>query len=102
MPSGGCSSVAEASRSGRFASRAASELRRETLVAPCPELGLVAADGPRDPDPELVVGDAGELGGTFDAVRELRAPGGACDLGLERERLPGGAHVGRRECAVAC
>jgi propanediol dehydratase large subunit len=42
-------------RSARFASRAASELRRETLVAPWAELGLVALEGPNDPEPELVI-----------------------------------------------
>jgi propanediol dehydratase large subunit len=42
-------------RSRRFASRAERELHREVLVSPYPELGLVAADGPNDPQPELVV-----------------------------------------------
>jgi propanediol dehydratase large subunit len=41
--------------SGRFRSRGRRELARETLVSPVPELGLVAADGPNDPEPELVV-----------------------------------------------
>jgi propanediol dehydratase large subunit len=41
--------------SGRFASRGRRDLRRETLVSPYPELGLVARDGPDDPEPELVV-----------------------------------------------
>ena len=41
--------------SERFASRAEKELRRELLVSPLPELGLVAANGPNDPEPELVV-----------------------------------------------
>jgi propanediol dehydratase large subunit len=41
--------------SARFASRAARELRRELLVAPLAELGLVAANGPNDPEPELVI-----------------------------------------------
>ena len=44
-------------RSERFASRADSELRRETLISPWAELGLVAANGPNDPEPELVVED---------------------------------------------
>ncbi len=44
-----------AERSARFASRAAKELRRELLVTPLPELGLVAANGPNDPEPEIVV-----------------------------------------------
>ena len=47
-------------RSARSASRAARELRRELLVSPAPELGLVAADGPNDPEPELVV-EAGRV-----------------------------------------
>jgi propanediol dehydratase large subunit len=43
--------------SRRFASRERRDLHRELLVSPYPELGLVAADGPRDPSPELVVDD---------------------------------------------
>jgi propanediol dehydratase large subunit len=42
-------------RSRRFESRDRRSLRREVLVSPLPELGLVAADGPQDPAPELVV-----------------------------------------------
>jgi propanediol dehydratase large subunit len=41
--------------SRRFASRAARDLSLEQLVSPFPELGLVAANGPNDPEPELVV-----------------------------------------------
>jgi propanediol dehydratase large subunit len=33
------------------------ELRRELLIAPSPELGLVAMDGPNDPEPSLLVED---------------------------------------------
>jgi propanediol dehydratase large subunit len=33
------------------------ELRREVLVSPLPELGLVAMDGPNDPEPSLVLED---------------------------------------------
>jgi propanediol dehydratase large subunit len=40
-------------RSKRFAARAERELRREVLVSPNPALGLVAANGPNDPRPEL-------------------------------------------------
>jgi propanediol dehydratase large subunit len=47
--------MADERRSARFEAREATELRRETLVEPWPELGLVAADGPADPEPELVV-----------------------------------------------
>jgi propanediol dehydratase large subunit len=43
--------------SRRFASRATRDLSLEQLVSPYPELGLVAANGPNDPDPELVVRD---------------------------------------------
>ena len=43
--------------SRRFASRATRDLSLEQLVSPLPELGLVAANGPDDPDPELVVED---------------------------------------------
>jgi propanediol dehydratase large subunit len=47
-------------RSRRFTARESRELARETLVSPLPELGLVAAGGPRDPEPELVV-DGGRV-----------------------------------------
>jgi propanediol dehydratase large subunit len=41
--------------SRRFASRATRDLSLEQLVSPFPELGLVSANGPNDPEPELVV-----------------------------------------------
>ena len=41
--------------SRRFASRATRDLQLEQLVSPVVELGLVAANGPNDPEPELVV-----------------------------------------------
>ena len=40
-------------RSRRFEAREQRELRRELLVSPYPELGLVAMDGPDDPEPSL-------------------------------------------------
>ncbi|HEX4746354.1 MAG TPA: propanediol/glycerol family dehydratase large subunit [Gaiellaceae bacterium] len=43
--------------SRRFASRATRDLHLEQLVSPYPELGLVAANGPNDPEPELVVSE---------------------------------------------
>jgi propanediol dehydratase large subunit len=43
--------------SRRFASRATRDLSLEQLVSPVPELGLVAANGPNDPEPELLVED---------------------------------------------
>ena len=42
-------------RSRRFATRDERGLHRELLVSPHPALGLVAAGGPNDPEPELVV-----------------------------------------------
>jgi propanediol dehydratase large subunit len=44
-------------RSERFVAREARELRKEVLVSPWPELGLVAFDSPYDPEPELDVAD---------------------------------------------
>src|SRR3954454_9525546 len=46
--------------SERFAKRAERELRREVLIEPLAELGLVAANGPNDPEPSLVV-EAGRV-----------------------------------------
>ena len=46
-----------ARRSERFVSRERRELRREVLISPYPELGLVAMDGPNDPEPGLEVED---------------------------------------------
>jgi propanediol dehydratase large subunit len=43
--------------SKRFAARDRRELHHEQLVTPAPELGLVAANGPNDPVPELAVVD---------------------------------------------
>ncbi|MGH3132504.1 MAG: propanediol/glycerol family dehydratase large subunit [Gaiellaceae bacterium] len=42
-------------RSRRFAARDRLALHTEVLISPLPELGLVAAGGPLDPEPELVV-----------------------------------------------
>jgi len=47
--------VTDGARSRRFTAREEAPLRREMLVEPWPELGLVAAAGPADPEPELVV-----------------------------------------------
>ncbi len=44
-----------ARRSERFLAREQRELRRELLISPYPELGLVAMDGPNDPEPSLAV-----------------------------------------------
>ena len=56
MPTEACS-VPDPPLTGRFAARAESDLRRELLIEPWAELGLIALDGPNDPDPELVVED---------------------------------------------
>jgi propanediol dehydratase large subunit len=45
----------EEPRSKRFVTREQRELRRELLIAPHPELGLVAMNGPNDPEPGLQV-----------------------------------------------
>jgi propanediol dehydratase large subunit len=44
-------------RSDRFVAREQRELRRELLIEPLAELGLVAMNGPNDPKPSLVVED---------------------------------------------
>jgi propanediol dehydratase large subunit len=44
-------------RSARFVARETRELRREVLIEPLAELGLVAMDGPNDPEPSLEIVD---------------------------------------------
>ena len=67
------------SSSERFARRAERELRRELLIEPWPELGLVALDGPGDPEPELVLRDGrvvaidGRSEDEFDAIDHFLA-----------------------------
>jgi propanediol dehydratase large subunit len=64
----------EPRRSKRFVERERRELRRELLIAPYPELGLVAMNGPNDPEPGLVVEDGrvvfldGRAENDFDAL----------------------------------
>ncbi len=81
--------------SARFASRAAKELRRELLVTPLPELGLVAANGPNDPEPELVIEDGivvrmdGRAAAEFDVIdRFLVAHGLDLEIAAEAMALP--------------
>jgi propanediol dehydratase large subunit len=52
-----CWGRVSARRSERFTSRERRELRREVLISPFPELGLVAMDGPNDPEPGLELAD---------------------------------------------
>jgi propanediol dehydratase large subunit len=79
-------------RSRRFVSREARNLHRETLVSPLPELGLVAADGPRDPEPDLVVEDGvvarmdGRLAAEFDVIDRFVVAHGL-DLGIATEAM---------------
>jgi propanediol dehydratase large subunit len=79
-------------RSGRFAARAEKELRRELLVSPYPELGLVALNGPGDPDPELVVEDGrvarmdGRAAEEFDVIDCFVVAHGL-DLGVALEAM---------------
>jgi len=82
-------------RSRRFESRDRRELRREPLVSPFPELGLVAADGPRDPLPELVVEDGivtrldGRAADEFDVIdRFVVAHGLDLEVAEEAMQLP--------------
>src|SRR6185312_16778832 len=44
-------------RSARYERREKRELRREVLIEPLAELGLVAMNGPNDPLPSLVIED---------------------------------------------
>jgi propanediol dehydratase large subunit len=61
-------------RSERFVSRERRSLRKEVLVAPDPALGLVALNGPADPEPGLEVADGrvvamdGKPASEFDAL----------------------------------
>ncbi len=80
--------------SARFASRAEKELRRELLVSPLPELGLVAANGPNDPGPELVIVDGvvtrmdGRAAAEFDVIdRFLIAHGLDLEIAVEAMAL---------------
>ena len=85
-----------ADASARFASRAAKELRRELLVTPLPELGLVAANGPNDPEPELVIENGvvvrmdGRAAAEFDVIdRFLVAHGLDLEIAAEAMALLG-------------
>ena len=83
-----------ADTSARFEARAGSELRRELLVEPWPELGLVAANGPADPTPELVVENGvvthldGRAAADFDVIdRFLVAHGLDLEVAVEAMAL---------------
>jgi propanediol dehydratase large subunit len=86
--------------SDRFASRAEKELRRELLVSPVPELGLVAANGPNDPEPELVIEGGvvarldGRAAAEFDVIDRFLVAHGL-DLAVAAEAM------GRSDLAIA-
>ncbi len=80
--------------SGRFASRERRGLRRELLIPPLAALGLVAANGPNDPAPELAVEDGvvirmdGREASEFDVIdRFLVAHGLDLDVAPEAMAL---------------
>jgi propanediol dehydratase large subunit len=79
-------------RSGRFVARERTALRREMLVEPWPELGLVASAGPGDPEPELVVHDGvvtrldGRGAEEFDVIDRFLVAHGF-DLGVAAEAM---------------
>ena len=81
-------------RSSRFVAREGRELRRELLVSPAPELGLVAMNGPNDPQPELVVEEGrvvamdGRREDEFDSIdRFVVAYGVDLEIGAEAAGL---------------
>ena len=104
MPSAGFSlpSVSEQNprRSRRFLAREQRELRRELLIAPSPELGLVAMGGPNDPEPSLVVENGlvlvldGRREEDFDALDQFIAR-----RGLDLEVATGAMALDERELA---
>src|SRR3954453_21436467 len=79
-----------ARRSERFVAREQRALRRELLISPYPELGLVAMDGPNDPEPGLeiangqVVSMDGRPAADFDVIDRFVARHGL-DLDVAAE-----------------
>jgi propanediol dehydratase large subunit len=69
-----CLPMSDKPRSKRFVQREQRELRRELLIAPHPELGLIAMNGRNDPEPGLEVQDGrvvvidGRAESEFDAI----------------------------------
>jgi propanediol dehydratase large subunit len=89
-------------RSERFVSRERRELRRELLISPYPELGLVAMDGPNDPEPGLAVEDGrvvemdGRRAADFDVIDRFVARYGLdLEVAEETARLDD-AEIARR------
>ena len=79
-------------RSRRFVQREQRDLRRELLIAPHPELGLVAMNGPNDPEPGLDIQDGrvvaldGRAESEFDAIDHFIARHGI-DLDVAGEAM---------------
>ncbi|TML61777.1 MAG: propanediol dehydratase, partial [Actinobacteria bacterium] len=79
-------------RSRRFAERERRELRREVLITPHPDLGLVAMNGPNDPAPGLKVEQGrvvwldGRSEAEFDAIDHFIASHGL-DLDVTAEAM---------------
>jgi propanediol dehydratase large subunit len=87
-------------RSERFVSREQRGLRRELLISPYPELGLVAMDGPNDPEPGLeiengrVVAMDGRRAEDFDVIDRFVAR-----YGLDLDVAPDAAALDDEEIA---
>src|SRR4051794_41849924 len=96
----------EPRRSKRFVERERRELRRELLISPYPELGLVAMDGPNDPEPSLVVADGqvvemdGRRAEDFDVIDRFIAGNGLDLLVAAEAEALADAGVARRPGAV--
>jgi propanediol dehydratase large subunit len=89
-------------RSKRFLSREGRELRRELLIAPDPALGLVALNGPNDPEPGLevtagrIVSLDGKAEAEFDVIDHFVALHGIdLDVAVEAKQLDD-AEIARR------
>src|SRR5439155_25177334 len=84
--------MSEQRRSRRFVEREQRELRRELLITPFPGLGLVALNGPNDPEPGLEVRDGrvvsldGRSEDEFDALDHFIARRGI-DVGVAAEAM---------------
>ena len=84
-------------RSARYVAREERPLRREVLIEPYAELGLIAMDGPNDPEPSLVIsgGAVVEIDGrgrdSWDALDHFVA-----SYGIDLEAAARGGRAGRR------
>jgi propanediol dehydratase large subunit len=92
----------EPRRSRRFVEREGRELRRELLIAPYPELGLVAMNGPNDPEPGARVEDGrvvfldGRHEHEFDAIDHFVARYGLAPELVEEAMRIDDAELARR------